>query len=836
MAAIGDAAIGPSTTMVQRANAIRFMSLSLALAGAFMLLAALAVTTRAEYGGLGGLAVFTPGRNGGHLEVNPRAHHAFGVAPDGSSYVAESIEIAGKPYFRIQKLDSKGKYIAETQVKLSSQAHQLEGVAVDAGKQRIYLLVVGERNGEVEQPVFDPEAPVAAELYAFSTEAVAGALEPATGTTAGLLAGEQALDSLSEAAGVPLLHPHGIAVDPTTHDVLILGQQDVSTKKGLGEEALRAAAQRVHTEGASAGKLGPRYVDAENCLDEGATIAAEPACADGFGQSSSPFVSPGGRLYGERSRELWEIPAAEGASESYAPGSSPKVYEVKPKRLFTMGLEEGIEGQEGIVELVSEEEGEGGALAFTPTDPGEGRIYLDAEITAEEGEGNRSQNRGAVVLDYSESGGTPKANELGWTAGQNATGENTKCILPLGSEQVLVGADSSGRLLLFDVTAAVLAEHKSATINVLQFGEGGEGCGHAQATPPEVAVSGETVTKIRLAEKATLSLNVFEADTQHVEWRFKNDGKEEADEQPVVENYPFPTQVPTFEHEFKHAGNYEITAVIEPDNFAPAIEEHSNVAVEGVVISAEFSYTSATTVGNPAKFTAKVTDPYKASPHAKYKYVWEFGDGAKTEGSGTREFKAEHAYAGAGRYTVKLTVTDEGGRAAEEAHTVQVSSPSIQVNTSSSVAGNGSNGGGSGNSGGGTVAVTDTHAHSATLVGTSLIVSKSGEVMLKLKCPAGETDCSGTVMLRTLGAVGVSAKAHVRKSVLTLAVGSFTVVGGQMKAVALHLSARARALLAHSRMLRVRVALRAHDRAGVTYTTQTVVTLRLATPPHRRKR
>ena len=193
--------------------------------------------------------------------------------------------------------------------------------------------------------------------------------------------------------------------------------------------------QRVHTEGADAGKLGPRYVDGENCLDEGAKIQAEPACAEGFGQPSSPFVSPGGRLYGERSGELWEIPAMEGAAEAFEPGSRPKVYEAKPKRLFTIGRGEGIEGQESIVEPVSEEEGEGGALAFVSTGSGEGKIYLDANIAAEEGEGNRSQNRGAVVLDYSESGGTPAAKELGWTAGQNGTGENEKCILPLGTRK-----------------------------------------------------------------------------------------------------------------------------------------------------------------------------------------------------------------------------------------------------------------------------------------------------------------------------------------------------------------------------------------------------------------
>ncbi len=84
-------------------------------------------------------------------------------------------------------------------------------------------------------------------------------------------------------------------------------------------------------------------------------------------------------------------------------------------------------------------------------------------------------------------------------------------------------------------------------------------------------------------------------------------------------------------------------------------------------------------------------------------------------------------------------------------------------------------------------------------------MSKSGGVTLKLACPAGETSCSGTVTLRTLGAV--KASAHGKKHVLTLAAGSFTVVGGHVKAVTLRLSAKARALLAHSHVLRAQTTL-----------------------------
>ena len=827
--------------MILRVYVTRLLLLALAWV---LLLGVLAGTASAdEYGGLGPLGTFKAGRNGGHLEVYPRSHHAFGVAPDGSSYIAETLEAGGESYFRIQKLGSQGEYLAEAKVKLAGPAHQLDGVAIDAEEQRLYLLVVNERNPEEETPVFDPEAPVAAALYAFSTEPKEGELEPAAGTTAGLLAGEKTLSSLSEEGGVPLLDPHGIAVDPTTHDVLILGQQDISGKKGFIEpENLRAAVQRVHTEGPTEGELGPRYVDEANCLDEGSPSKEEieesqKPCAEGFGQPSSPFVSPGGRFYGERlseagSGELWELPATENDSEAFE--SHPKVYETKPRRLFTMGHEA------GIVEPFTEEEGAGGALAFEPTGPGEGKIYLDAEITAEEGNENESKNHGAVVLDFSENGETPKAREFGWTAGQNETSSEESCVVPSGASQTLVGIESDGRMSLFDVTTANAEKHQPAKVSILQFGAGGDECGHARATPPSVLVKGQPVITLKAGQNASLSLDVFAADTNNVEWKFLCNGKEQADEPPVLGTYPFPTQVPTLTHEFKHGGSYEIVAAVEPDDFGPKIEEHSDVTVEGeeggsggVAIGTEFSYTSPATVDQPAKFAAKVTDPNnRALPGAQYRYVWEFGDGVRAEGSGDREFKAEHVYASEGRYDVKLTVIDEAGRSTEATHTVQVNVPPTPAGASSSVSGGGGGSGGSGASGGGG-APASPPVPDATLTRTSLVVSGSGGVTLRVACPAGEASCSGTVTLRTLGAIAASA--HAKKRVLTLATGSFTVVGGRITAVTLRLSAKARALLARSHLLRARTTLQAHDPAGATHTTQAIVTLRFAKSSRKRK-
>ena len=119
----------------------------------------------------------------------------------------------------------------------------------------------------------------------------------------------------------------------------------------------------------------------------------------------------------------------------------------------------------------------------------------------------------------------------------------------------------------------------------------------------------------------------------------------------------------------------------------------------------------------------------------------------------------------------------------------------------------------------------------AKLSSTALTVSLAGAVGVRVSCPAGVSRCAGTVMLQTLSAVSTGASDHssikLRAAVLTLARGSFTVAGGQASAVTLHLSARARKLLARAHVLRVQATVVAHDAAGATHTTRTIVTLRV---------
>ncbi len=123
------------------------------------------------------------------------------------------------------------------------------------------------------------------------------------------------------------------------------------------------------------------------------------------------------------------------------------------------------------------------------------------------------------------------------------------------------------------------------------------------------------------------------------------------------------------------------------------------------------------------------------------------------------------------------------------------------------------------------------HDPEAKIATTSITVAASGTLTLKLSCPTGEESCTGTVVLKGILA-SVAAKKH-KPTPVTIATGSFTVAGGQVKAVTLRLSAQARRLLAREHILRATATVSAHDPAGVKRTTTAALTLRLAKPKHK---
>jgi hypothetical protein len=117
----------------------------------------------------------------------------------------------------------------------------------------------------------------------------------------------------------------------------------------------------------------------------------------------------------------------------------------------------------------------------------------------------------------------------------------------------------------------------------------------------------------------------------------------------------------------------------------------------------------------------------------------------------------------------------------------------------------------------------------ADLASTSLRESATGAVNVTVRCPADESSCTGTVTLRAVVIASATATRRSKNSkatILTLATASFTVAGGKLTTMRLHLSSAARALLAHTHLLYARATIFARDLVGATHTAQTPVTIR----------
>jgi hypothetical protein len=184
----------------------------------------------------------------------------------------------------------------------------------------------------------------------------------------------------------------------------------------------------------------------------------------------------------------------------------------------------------------------------------------------------------------------------------------------------------------------------------------------------------------------------------------------------------------------------------------------------------------------------------------------------------------------------RATFTNKAGSRASTEATLTVNAKSAG-NPPSNPPSNNNNGGGGGGGGSSespgsgvlpSKEVGPTPVPAAAIAGTSISVTPAGALVLKVSCPAGETSCIGTVTLRTITAVKASSKG--KKAILTLASGSFSVVGGQVKSITLHLSSTARRLLASSHSLKVKATVSAHDPAGASHSQLSTLTLRLVVP------
>jgi hypothetical protein len=126
------------------------------------------------------------------------------------------------------------------------------------------------------------------------------------------------------------------------------------------------------------------------------------------------------------------------------------------------------------------------------------------------------------------------------------------------------------------------------------------------------------------------------------------------------------------------------------------------------------------------------------------------------------------------------------------------------------------------------------------LASASLATSESGIVSIKVSCPPGEISCTGSVTLQSLTTLVAGALGHSTKhkgAILMLATGTFSVPGGQLAIIKLHLSRMARKLLVRSHRLRARARIIGHNLPGhASYSYQETVVLRLSGEDRRPQR
>jgi hypothetical protein len=895
-------------------------------------LAALATSASAWADNYGELSRF--GLGAGEFKINEETV-AFGVNPtDNSLYVGEEappkagVE-SGK--YRIQRFTAGGGLLASSPVllnprtKVGTPSSGIEGIAVDTALNRIYVL------GPFESPAaLDEGEPAAGTLYALNAETLASVVPVNPGGTAkekkeqeeGVLSNVTALKANSKNAGEALLRPSGIAVDPTTHDVVLLGEVDLGkigpTKP---EPQPHLALERV----TSAGGLRPnRYIDPKI----------------GTSEADSPVVTSEGTVLAEQRHPadnhelLIQVPGTES-------GSEPSVAFQLPPKTFGPKLES--TSFEELVEAPSESIIKGAGLALAGEGSSKATAYSEAEIAEQTLVGGEIKFGelgfpGVLAVGLVGKEGTVTSAERGWTGGQILkAGETAPCVIAestgtgAGQGYPMVAAGKEERLFVL----------VPQTMQVVEFGPAGGGCPHATvpAVPSIEASVGELPPSEEVPNEAEVKLSstLVEGNVLSVEWDF---GDGSAPETVAPGQY----QVSETKHVFKEPGNYTITEKIKTDNLAtPEVVAKRTLAVryattlttaltaEGhsatsILVNEHTSVTDKATLAGTHAAEAKGTVTYKLySDNACTKEVGAAGTVPVTAGSvpaseaktlppGTYYWQASYSgdgvnesstsacgseiekvavlsaatltttLAGEGRSGASITVKEgtavsdvgslAGVNAAEatgtvtytvysdvacskevaSAGTVAVSAGSVPASEAKTFAPGtyywrASYGGDPFNlastsacgseietveappvirpappSAGGVLSFT---SFRVGLAGTSLSVNPNGTTVAKVAC-LGTSSCVGTLALRTLNAV--SASAH--KSILTLASGSFNLAGGQTKAITLHLSAKARKLLARVHVLRARATIVARDSSGTSHTATATVTLRLAKHHH----
>jgi hypothetical protein len=448
--------------------------------------------------------------------------------------------------------------------------------------------------------------------------------------------------------------------------------------------------------------------------------------------------------------------------------------------------------------------------------------------------------------------------EEGWTGGGSpaSSGEHGPCQIGIfGPTQIAAG---KGHTVFAYDAFKYNQKEKRREPAVQEFGAGGSGCPGATSTPPAASLHGVPVSEkevIPLKDEVTFSSTLTSANALEVEWNF-GDGTSS-----VVQKLQY--QTPEIAHKFAKSGIFEVTEKIRSDDLAqPEIVEHSKVNIETtapIVVTGKATEPAGETT---ATLNAEVNPNGQVISECKFEYGISESDEtskpcsqAAASLTGTKPLPVSVAITGlakASTYHFKVVVKSGSTSVEGASVSFKTTGESSGGGGGGGTGGGGSGGGGGGTGGGGgstgggesgspastpppTAVVLSSKAveygaPDAKLASNSTSVNSSGAFSLKVSCPTGAGSCSGTVVLKTLKAV-VASSGKSKPAILTLATASFSVSAGASKTITLHLSSKARALLAHAHVISARATIAAHGPTSLSHTTTVVVTLRPAKKP-----
>jgi hypothetical protein len=799
-------------------------------------------------GGIAGKA--NEGERDGEELPGPEVNYAIGVDPKEGNAVfvldepkepeekwlnSKEEQDTVTRHVRIQKFNPATKAVEATReftvTSPPNEAESLEeiegeefsNIAIDAETGVLYVLSEERRKYNSNK---DHEAPVATTLYAFNTKE----LGYAPHTTEGVLADATALQAEST-SGAALIEPRGIAVDPTTHEVIIVAHED---SKGEREDDVAKSwdhfvLQRVSAEG----KLGQRYIDEKNYFKESRVPEEFP---------TSPVVTSSGHVLVRFGTEgLTEVPADfEAATKA----------KTEPTALYT-------EPQNVVPVEESEVENEaGGALSLSP----EGDLFEPSSVV-NEAEVLKAKDNG---LNWGIAKRTAEGSLLGWSGGQSAliseelakvdkTPNTDECVLQPDTNkepEMDVAAGTGGDVFVLSPEFLEAEENFVTTMAVIELGPGGKGCPTASGSTVTVSEDGIPLGAGETIEAGTsvqLSATVAQADALEAEWLIEDTANHE-----VTKETPKPLefetaesglklllQQPILNFKFTTAGQYVVTAKVHTDDLGSEQVEAKSTAITveakaGTPAAPKVTRQPANvSVTEPAKATFSAEASGSPKPKVQWQVATEKGKWTDVAGATTDTLAIESTKVAESGHEYRAVFTNTGGEATSNPATLTVKEkestppppPKEEVTTSTTsttpiviVLPN--------------VTTKAAAVPDAVVASTSVTVSSSGALAIKVSCPSGETTCLGSVTLRTLTAVSASnakaGAAKAKRAILTLASGSFSVTGGGTQTIKLHLSSTARKLLAHSHTLRVRATILAHDPAGGKHTGVQVITLRLA--------